>query len=104
MENNFQQDNYETNFDPCRTCRHNHQSNSVSPWTSVLAGILLIVVCGSVYLWNELQSAEAKLQNCLYIDESGSLHSVKNGQDWNMLDADYLKNIVQNPDILDEDY
>lgn len=89
---------------PCEKCHYRKESGGTSVWTSLLAVVLVFVVIVLVYLWNGLNEAESKLQNCLYIDESGSLHSVKNGQDWNMLDADYLKDIVQNPDILDEDY
>ena len=89
---------------PCEKCHYRKTDQSVSGWTSLLTCLLIVAVCASVYFWNESESANSKLQNCLYIDESGSLHSVKNGQDWNMLDSDYLKDIVQNPDILDEDY
>lgn len=100
------EDNYESDINPCHTCKHFRgakKSSSSDGGTYVLGMLLLVALAGCFVLYSYWKADEAKLQNCLYIDESGSLHSVKNGQDWNMLDADYLKQIVKDPYFYDDD-
>lgn len=97
MEQNWRecnkQDNYESVTDPCLTCKHYHTENpkssdSGSVWTSIW--FCLLVLCGIAcfVLYMHLQDAESKLKNCIYYDEyNGSVHSVKNGDDWTILDS-----------------
>lgn len=111
MENNQESysyvpngDNYESNVNPCQTCKHFRGNKQTSSDGSLFLGMLLLLaIAGCFILYSYWKADETKLQNCLYIDESGSLHSVKNGQDWNMLDADYLKQIVENPSFYDDE-
>lgn len=111
MEQNWReynkQDNYESNTDPCQTCKHRHpekpnSDDGGSVWTSIWFGLLVIcgIVCFSFYM--QWQDAESKLKNCVYYDEyNGTVHSVKNGTDRTVFDSsdlDYLYNLVDSDD------
>ena len=111
MEQNWReynkQDNYESNADPCQTCKHRHPEKPMSDdggsiWTSIWFGLLVIcgIVCFSFYM--QWQDAESKLKNCVYYDEyNGTVHSVKNGNDSTVFDSsdlDYLYNLVDSDD------
>lgn len=96
-------DHYENNVNPCHTCKHFRGNKQTSSDGSLFLGMLLLLaIAGCFILYSNWKADEAKLQNCLYIDEKGSLHSVKNGEDWNLIDADYLKRIVENPSFYDD--
>ena len=99
MEDNYKWDNYESNVDPCKTCKHHHPNKSSDGGSGASVwGMLFIVACVACFgLYTFWQADEAKLKNCIYLDEKGGVHSVKDGQDWNMLDADYLKSLLENP-------
>lgn len=98
MEQNWReynkQDNYESSsVDPCQTCKHRHYEKSKNgfDWASVWFGLLLICGLGCFVLFTKWQDDEAKLKNCVYYDENtGSVHSVKNGDDWTVLDSDCI--------------
>ena len=98
------EDHYESNVNPCQTCKHFRGNKQSSSDGSLFLGMLLLLaIAGCFILYSNWKTDEAKLQNCLYIDEKGSLHSVKNGEDWNLIDADYLKRIVENPSFFDDE-
>ena len=113
MEQNWReydkQDNYWSNADPCQTCKYHHYEKPKDSfdWASVWFGLLVVcgIVCFSLY--TKWQDAESKLKNCIYYDEyNGSVHSVKNGDDWTILDSDFLDefNDLFNTSSSDDDW
>lgn len=95
MEQNWKEynkrDNYESgSVDPCQTCKHYHfeKPKDSFDWAGVWFFLLLVcgVICFSFYM--KWQDDEAKLKNCIYYNEyNDSVHSVKNGDDWTILDS-----------------
>lgn len=108
MEQNWReydkQDNYESNVDPCQTCKHYRYTKPQNgfDWASVWFGLLLICGLGCFVLFMKWQDDETKLKNCVYYDEyTDSVHAVKNGNDSTVFDSsdlDYLYNLVDSDD------
>lgn len=96
-------DNYESDVNPCKTCKHYRSNESSNCGSSAsIWGMLFIVAlfaCGVLFTY--WQADEAKLKNCIYLDDNGGVHSIRDGQDWTMFDADYLRDIILNEDSMD---
>ena len=89
------QDHYESNVNPCQTCKHSRGNKQSSSDGSLFLGMLLLLaIVGCFILYSNWKADEAKLQNCLYIDEKGSLHSVKNGEELKLSFIQKVKRII----------
>lgn len=106
MEQNWReynkQNNYESNADPCQTCKHHHYEKPQNgfDWASVWFGLLLICGLGCFVLFMKWQDDEEKLKNCVYYDSSThSIHYISNGSENTLLNSDdinYLDELLDN--------
>lgn len=85
MENEKRQDFYWES--PCEKCHYKKESSSVSGWTTLLLVMFVISFLGMFYFWQKSDALEKKLENALYITDSGDLHRVKDGNDSKIFDS-----------------
>ena len=71
---------------PCEKC-HYKKEGSASGWTNLLLVMFVFAFLGMLYFWGKSDSLEKKLDNSIYMTDSGDLHHVKNGDDQKIFDA-----------------
>ena len=85
MENEKRQDFYWES--PCEKCHYKKEGSNVSGWTALLLIMFVISFFGMFYFWQKSDALEKKLENALYITDSGDLHRVKDGNDSKIFDS-----------------